>query len=50
MEIEIKCKLRECKLCETNESFLFYWVNTDIKNLEGKWICLCQKCYMGGKR
>ncbi len=46
MEIEEKLKLRKCKLCETTKGNLFYWVNTDTKDLEGKWICLCHKCNM----
>ena len=50
MEMEIKpeekYKLRKCKLCGTTKADLFYWVNTDIKNLKGKWICLCPKCNM----
>ncbi len=47
---EEKLKLRKCKLCETTKGNLFYWVNTDTKDLEGKWICLCDGCYREGRK
>ncbi len=41
---------KECKLCGATKANIFYWVNTDAKDLEGKWICLCDGCYKEGKK
>jgi len=41
---------KECKLCGVTKANVFYWINTDAKDLEGKLICLCGKCYIEGKK
>lgn len=50
MEIKEKYKLKECKLCGTTKADLFYWVNTDMQEFNGKWFCICNKCNMESQK